>query len=322
MQFLWPDMLWLLAALPVLVAAYCLVLRRKKSVALRYPNFGMLRDAMAGSSSMRRHVPPLLLLMGLAAVTFSVSRPAAVIILPSHHETVILAIDVSGSMRAQDVYPTRLGAAQAAAKAFIAEQRSSTRIGIVEFSGSAALVQPPTRSREDLHRAIDALQPQNATAIGSGILISIKALFPETEAPASPPAKPGSYASGAVILLTDGQNSAGPDPVEAAREAAARGVRVYTVGVGTERGELVHVEGWSMRVALDEATLRTVADLTAAEYLHASSAAELKKVYEALTSKLLLEKQSTEITALFSAAGGLAIAAAALLSLLWFNRIV
>jgi Ca-activated chloride channel family protein len=322
MQFLWPDMLWLLAALPALAGAYWIVLRRRKSAALRYPNLGILRDAMAGHVALRRHVPPLLLLTGLAAILFSAARPSAVVTLPSHHEAVILAIDVSGSMRARDVHPSRLAAAQAAAKAFIAEQRSSTRIGIVEFSGSAALVQPPTRSREDLHRAIDALMPQNATAIGSGILVSINALFPEAQKSPPKPAEPGSHTSGAVILLTDGQNSSGPDAIQAAREAAARGVRVYTVGIGTAQGELVHVEGWSMRVALDEVTLRKVADLTAGEYLNATSAAELKKVYEVLTSKVLMEKQSTEITALFSAAGGLVIAVAALLSLLWFNRIL
>jgi Ca-activated chloride channel family protein len=321
-EFLWPDMLWLVAALPVLVAGYVAVLRRRRTAALRYANLGIVREAMRAGHSVRRHVPPLLLLIGLAAMLLSVARPAAVITLPSHHETVILAIDVSGSMRAEDVQPNRLAAAQAAAKEFVAAQPASTRVGIVEFSAGAALVQPPTRSREELQRAIDRLQPQNATAIGAAILESLRALFPEGEPPPDAPVRPGSHTAAAIILLTDGQNSVGPDALESAREAAARGVRVYTVGIGTEAGEIVQVGGWSQRVALDEGTLRAVADLTAAQYLHAGDAAELKKVYQALHSRLQLERKPTEITALFSGAAALAVMLASLLSLLWFNRIL
>jgi Ca-activated chloride channel family protein len=254
---------------------------------------------------------------------------------------VILAIDVSGSMRAQDVEPTRLAAAQAAAKSFIAEQPPGTRIGIVEFSATAALVQAPTANREELERTVDRLRTQGATAIGSAILVSLKALFPDAEvdllAPnlyrrsgmGRPPAKPvpslratapGSYKSAAVILLTDGQNSAGPDPVEAARMAAERGLRIYTVGFGTENGEISWDGGAAMRVALDEPTLQTVAGLTGAQYFHAGSASELRAVYRNLNAGSILETRSTEITAVFAAAAIMVLVAAWLLSLLWFHR--
>jgi Ca-activated chloride channel family protein len=333
MDFLWPQMLWLPSALPLLVAGYLLILRHRKKAAVRYASLSTVREAMRGGPAIRRHIPALLVLLAIGAMLLSVARPAAVITLPSHHDTVILAIDVSGSMRADDVEPTRLAAAQAAAKSFIAEQPGTTRIGIVEFSSAAALVQAPTRSREDLERTIDGLRTQAATAIGSAILVSFKALFPDAELDLQSsnlyrrtgvPAKavePGSYKSAAVILLTDGQNSAGPDPLEAARMAAERGLRVYTVGFGTENGEIRWDGGASMRVALDEATLRRIADLTGAGYFHAASASELKEVYRNLNSSSILEKKATEITAIFCAAAALTLLAASALSLLWFNRL-
>jgi Ca-activated chloride channel family protein len=255
--------------------------------------------------------------------------------LPSEHETVILAMDVSGSMRAADVEPTRLEAAQAAARAFVGEQPRHTRIGVVAFAGSASLVQAPTHDRGAIDAAIGQFQLQHATAIGSGILVSLKAIFPDLEfdlqrAQARPaaagggpaPVAPGSYSSAAIILLTDGQTTTGPNPIDAARLAAERGVRVFTVGVGTTQGEILTGEGWSIRVRLDEDTLRDIADLTRGEYFHAGTARDLRRVYEVLNSRLVLEKKDTEISALFSAAAAALAAAAVLLSLLWFNRIL
>jgi Ca-activated chloride channel family protein len=331
-KFLWPHLLWLPATLPFLVAGYLLTLRRRSKAAVRYASLGIVKEAMRGGAALRRHIPPLLLLVALGAMLFSVARPAAVMTLPSHHDTVILAIDISGSMRASDVEPNRLAAAQAAAKSFIAEQPASTRIGIVEFSALAALVQPPTRSREELERAIDRLQAQGATALGSAILVALKSVFPDAEVDAqasnlyrragAPPngMQPGSYKSAAVIVLADGGNSAGPDPLEAARLAAERGLRIYTVGFGTENGEIRWDSGTAMRVSLDEATLRRIAEMTGAEYLRAASASQLKEVYRALNSASILEKKYTEITALFCAAGALMLLLASALSLVWFSR--
>ena len=326
MSFLWPEFLWLLLALPACVAAYLFILKRRKS-ALRLANLSLLKEAMGGHARWRRHLPPALMLVALGAMIAAIARPAAVVTLPSSHETVVLAIDVSGSMRANDVQPSRLEAAQAAAREFVAGQPRSTRIGIVAFAGSAALVQPPTTNRSDILAAIQSLQLQNATAVGSGLLVSLKAIFPQEEfdvrqKPRTAPIPPGSYTAAAIILLSDGQTTAGPDPVKAARLAAARGVRVFTVGVGTEGGQIVTGEGWSMRVRLDEEALKAIADLTRAEYFYAGNAGDLKKVYQSLRSKLVLEKKETEVTAIFSALAALTVLLSAGLSLLWFNRVL
>ena len=326
MTFLSPEFLWLLLAIPLGVALYLWTLQKKKQAALRYTNLEIVKAAVAKNLWWRRHVPPAILLVGLATMLIAVARPQAEITLPSHHETVILAIDVSGSMRANDVEPSRLEAAQAAARAFIARQPRSTRIGVVAFAGSAALVQAPTSNRHDLRAAIDQLQLQHATAVGSGILVSLKALFPQEEFEVKKKslttARPGSYTSGAIILLSDGQTTAGPDPVDAARVAAERGVRVFTVGVGTDNGQILTGDGWSMRVRLDEEALKIIADLTRAEYFYAGNAPDLKRVYENLRSKLVMEKKETEITSVFSAIAAAAVLLSATLSLLWFNRVL
>ena len=340
MTFQWPELLWLLAALPALVAAYVVVLRRKKKLALRYASLTLLRDSM-GAARLRRHVPPLLLLAALALMIAATARPSAVLTLPSQHETVILTMDVSGSMRATDVQPTRLAAAQAAAKAFVAEQPENVRIGVVAFAGTATVAQAPTRNREDVIAAIERFQLQRATAIGSAIVVSLATIFPDAgidlaaltygsenerkaakPRPPFKPVPPGSYASAVIVLLTDGQRTTGPDSLAAARMAAERGVRIYTVGVGTPEGKIVGIEGWSMRVGLDEETLKAIADLTRGEYFYAGSAPDLKDIYESLRSRFVLERRRTEVTALFCAAAAALVVVSAALSLAWFNRIL
>ena len=347
MTFLWQEMLWLLVVLPVLIAVYLMLLRRKKRAALRYASLSAIRDALGAGQRIRRHIPPVLFLIALTLMIIAIARPAAVVMLPSAHQTVILAMDVSGSMRATDVDPSRIGAAQTAARAFVEDLPSRTRIGIVSFAATASVVQPPTNNREDILAAIDRFQLQRGTAVGSGILISLKILFPDVEfdlrasnpraeatrgasldqskkqdKPEFKPVPAGSYAGAVIILLSDGQTTTGPDPIESARMAADRGVKVYTVGIGTTSGELIGAEGWSMRVRLDEASLKAIANLTQGEYFYAGTAADLKKVYESLNSKIVMEKRETEITALFAAAAAIIAVVAAFLSLLWFNRIL
>ncbi|HEY8250357.1 MAG TPA: VWA domain-containing protein [Burkholderiales bacterium] len=342
MTFLWPEMLWLMLALPLLAAAYVLVLRRKKKLALRYASLGLVREAMGVGQRVKRHIPPFLFFLALAAMLFAIARPQATVTLPTQHETVILAMDISGSMRATDVEPNRLVAAQNAAKQFVAEQPENVRIGVVAFAGTATVAQAPTRNREDVVAAIDRFQLQRATAIGSAIIVSLATIFPEAgidigaltygaetpkkgEKPAAQahkPVPPGSYASAVIILLTDGQRTTGPDSVQAAKMAAERGVRIYTVGVGTPDGKIIGFEGWSMRVRLDEETLKSVADITRGEYFYAGNALDLKKVYQALNAKLVLERKKTEVTALFAAIAALFAVVSAALSLAWFHRIV
>jgi len=337
MTFLWPGALWLLLVLPAAVAAYILILRRKSKAAVVYPNLAFVKAAMGRQQRWRRHLPPALFLASLAAMLVALARPAAVVTLPTQHETVILAIDVSGSMKADDVKPTRLAAAQTAAKSFIKNMPRSTRIGLVSFAASAAIVQPPTTKRDDLNAAIDHLQLDFSTAVGSGILASLKAIFPDQDfalwageaAPLGEPKKeppapvpPGSYRNAVIVLLTDGETTSGPDPLDAARQAARRGVRVFTVGVGTKDGQVLGGEGWSVHVRLDEDALKVIADLTRAEYFFAGNAPDLKKIYQGLNSRLVMEKQHTEITALFAGlAAALALLSAAL-SLLWFKRVL
>ncbi len=349
--FIWPQMLWLLPIVPLAVAAYLFLLRRKKKLALRYTSLSIVKDSMAAANRFRRHVPPALFLIALIAMIIGIARPAAVVKLPYQYETVILAIDVSGSMRAADVAPSRIAAAQAAARSFVAEQPRNTRVGVVSFAATAAVVQPPTLNREDILAALDRLQLQRGTAVGSGILVSLKTIFPDIEFdlrssnPRSGGAReasrgasldegvksgstdsksvpPGSYSSAAIILLTDGQTTAGPDPIVAAQMAAERGVRVFTVGIGTVNGEVLGAEGWSMRVRLDEAALKNISNLTKGEYFYAGTATDLTKIYKSLNSRLVFEKKETEITALFAAAAAAFAMLAGLLSLLWFSRIL
>lgn len=347
MSFLWPEMLWLLTAVPALIAAYVFLLGRKKKTALRYANLNLVKEAMGAGLRCRRHIPPFLFLLALTLLILAVARPSAVVTLPTHQRTVILAMDTSGSMRATDMEPSRMAAAQAAAKSFVTEQPRGTRIGVVTFAGTAAVAQAPTDNREEILASIDRFQLQRATAIGAGILMSLKAIFPDAEfdlrswnprresqaaapldqatrpeKPAFKPVPAGSYTSAVIILLTDGQSNVGPDPIEAARIAAEHGVRVYTVGFGTTEGEIIRFEGWSMRVRLDEQTLNRIAELTQGEYYYAGSAADLKEVYETLSSRLVFVTRETEITALFSAAAALMALIAGLLSVWWFNRIL
>ena len=347
MVFLWPTLLWLLLAVPLLVLLYWWLLHRRKKTALSYSSLALVREALGPGQRLRRHIPPALFLLALIALLLAAARPLAVITLPAQDQTIMLAMDVSGSMRAADVEPDRLTAAQNAAKAFIAELPRHVRVGIVAFAGSAQLAQLPTQNREDLVEAIDSFQLQRGTATGNGIMLSLATLFPDAgidiaalggrqamrprsmdeigkQDPAKPftPVAPGSYTSAAVIMLTDGQRTTGVDPLEAAKWAADRGVRVYTVGVGTVQGETIGFEGWSMRVRLDEETLKAVAARTHAEYFHAATAEDLKKVYEALSTRLTVEKKETEVSALLALAGAVLALLAAALSVWWYGRIL
>lgn len=351
MQFLWPDMLWLLLVLPALAAAYVYVLTRRRKAAVIYASLSLPRAAMGPRQRLRRHIPPVLFLLGLGAALLACARPSATITLPSDAYTLVLAMDVSRSMDATDIAPTRMVAAQEAARAFVAQLPSSARVGIVSFAAAATLVQAPTDSKQDMIDAIDRFELQRGTATGSGLLMALATLFPDDgidagalrfesvsppwtgkptplgENPASrerqaqrEPVQPGSYTNGAIILLSDGRRTTGPDPLDAARLAADRGVRVYTVGFGTPKGAATMDDGWSFFMQLDETTLRAVAKLTGGEYFQAGSAADLGQVYKQLTTRLALERRETELGALLAGVAALLLVLACTLSLLWFRR--
>jgi Ca-activated chloride channel family protein len=350
MIFLWPEMLWLLLLVPGLVAAYVLLLRRKKMLAQRYASLSIVKEAMGDAQRIRRHVPPLLFLSALTMMLIAIARPTSMTMLPSRYATVILAIDTSGSMQAGDIAPSRIAAAQQAVQSFVADQPRNIRIGVVSFAETASVVQPPTLNREDILSSLHRLQIDGNTAVGSGILVSLKLIFPDVEVglmssnsrsgarhtsrdiapdeaptaetPGFKPEQPGSDTSAVIILLTDGENNTGPDPIEAARIATERGVRVFTVGIGTHGGKLLFEAGSPMNVGLDEKMLKEVASMTHAEYFYGGTAMDLTKIYKKLNSKLVLEKKENEITALFVVAAAIMDMLSGFLSLLWFNRIL
>ncbi|MBA2411781.1 MAG: VWA domain-containing protein [Burkholderiaceae bacterium] len=343
-------MLWLLLTFPLLIGAYVAILRRRKRAAIRYSSLLLVRAAVRGQR-FRRHVPPALFLLSMLAALLGIARPTASVVLPSQYMTIALAMDVSRSMQATDVEPTRISAAQVAAKAFIEDLPRNVRLGIVSFAGTANVVQTPTDNKQDMLDAIDRFQLQRATATGSGLILALSMLFPEEgidiesviasqararghaggaapidrtrkveEKKVVQPVAPGSHASGVIILLSDGRRTAGPDPIEVAKMAAERGVRVYTVGFGTIEGTTISMDNYSFYVRLDEETLKAVAKMTGGEYFHAGTGADLKKVYANLSTKLSMERKETEISSLFSAVAALLALLSVMLSVLWFHR--
>ena len=342
----WPTMLWLLATLPLLAAFQAWQVVRSKRGTLRYAGLGSLEPAQGRAARLRRIVPPVLMFLGLAALLVAIARPQASLVLPARVENIILAMDVSGSMKASDIAPDRITAARNAAKVFLEGQPDKARIGIVSIAASAAVAQSPTDNRESIVQAIDRFQLQRGTALGSGIIISLATMlpaaginaeqiisgkppfppggvYPKFNAPEFKPVAPGSNASAVIVLMSDGQSNMGPDPLAMANIAAEHGVRIFTVGVGTPEGATLSSNGWSMRVRLDEDTLKKIATTTRADYFRAGDAAALKKIYSKLSSKLVLEKRQTmEVSALFAALGAALALCAALLSLSWFNRII
>ena len=350
MRFLWIDSLWLLLIVPLLIGAYIYVLRRRKRSALRYASLMLVRDAIGPGQWLRRHLPAVLVVLALTSALLGLARPTAVLTLPNEHQTIVLAMDVSRSMRAMDIEPSRIAAAQNAVKAFVKDLPVNVRIGIVTFAGTAAVAQTPTENREELIAAVDRFQLQRQTAIGSGLLLALTVLLPDSgidleevifdsafsrRSGGTPlasadraarkdkdfkPVPPGSYTSGAIVLMSDGRRTTGPDPLKAAKMAAERGVRVHTIGFGTEGGGAADVDGMSIYMRFDEEALKAIAAITEAQYSHAGSADALHKVYKELTAKMVLERKETEVTAFFGAAAALFALAAATLSLLWFHR--
>ena len=345
MFFLWPEALWWMPALLLLPVAYVWLLRRRRQVALRYSSLATVRAATAGRQ-WRRHVPPALLLLGMMILLLAAARPVAKVPLPWARTSVILAIDISLSMRVTDVKPNRMVAAQEAAKLFLRDLPKNVEVGLVTFAGSSQVAQRTTLDRGAVVAAIDAIQMQRATAIGNAIVVSLAEMFPDhgldvgdmtfgagkrpqgrsidkpkPSTKTLKPVSPGSYESGAIILLSDGRRTTGIDTLEAARMAADRGVRIYVVGLGTVDGAASMGEYMSIYLQLDEPTLREVARMTGGEYHHAGTAEKLREVYGKLGSSMQVQSRETELTGLLSLVAALVVLAAASLSVLWYGRI-
>lgn len=355
MTFQWPGLLVLFLLVPLLVAAYVVTLRRRRPAALRYSSVSLIRDALPPPSRVRRHLPFGLLAAAVGLLILALARPAVTVAVPSNQTTIILSLDVSGSMCSGDIPPSRLLAAEDAAASFIDAQAADTQIGIVAFSGFAEMVQAPTSDRKLLVDTLRSLVTGRRTAIGSGILAAIDAIATvDPEVPPSissdrpgtePTALPaGSYVPDIIVLLTDGASNAGPLPLDAARQAADRGIRIYAVGFGTADGgafsqqcprQFVGNEpgaqggfggggfggggfgGGGFRRGIDEATLQQVADLTGGAYHPAESASELQGVFDSLPTNLIFKTGTAEISVAFVALGAFAAALAFLLGRAW-----
>jgi Ca-activated chloride channel family protein len=344
MFFLWPEYLWGMLALPLLPAVYVWLLRRRGKSAVRYSSISIARAASAGPQ-WRRHVPPALLLLACAGLMLAAARPMARVPLPWARSTIMLAMDVSLSMRVSDVQPTRLAAAQDAAKLFLRDLPKDIEVGLVTFAGSSQVAQAATLDRASLVAAIDGFQMQLGTAVGNAIVTCLAELFPDhgidigemtfgskqrgrsLDDKDKPPPKqitpvaPGSYNSAAIILLSDGRRTTGIDTLEAAKMAADRGVRIYVVGLGTVGGPGGMPEGMPIYLQLDEPTLREVARMTGGEYYFAGTAEKLRSVYENLGSRVQVQTRETEVTALLALGAAMLALGAGMLSVIWFRRI-
>lgn len=339
MSFIWPMMLLLWLLIPLGVVLYIRMQRRRQRLAADYASFGLGQPATGRRPGARRHIPIAVFLIGLAILIVALARPQMVVSLPRIEGTVILAFDVSGSMAADDMQPTRMEAAKAAARDFTEQQPPNVQIGVVSFSESGFSVQAPTDDPGPVLAAINRLTPQRGTSLAYGILTSLQAIqtaetgerprfysnltpTPEGEpAPTPTPVPPGTHTSSVIVLLTDGENNTSPDPFEAARTAADRGVRIHTIGIGSSAGSLLHIEGLTIRSRLNEELLQQIAQITNGSYYQAATEQDLQAIYHNLDPQLVIKPEKTEVTSLFTGAGILVLLLGGILSLVWFSRL-
>ena len=329
-------MLFSLLLVPLFVVVYLLIQRRRRKLSAAYGSLGFAPGARGSQPGVRRHTPALLFLAGLTILSFALARPQAVVALPKQEGIVILAFDVSGSMAADDMKPTRMEAAKAAARDFVKRQPLFVQTGVVAFSDNGLSVQVPTNDPSAVLAAINRLAPQTGTSVGQGILASLNAIavgssggLPGevysnillTPTPTPTPVPHGTYTPAVIILLSDGENNENPNPLASAQTAADRGVRIYTVGIGSPTGTTVHINGFSLHTQLDEATLQQISEITGGTYYNAQSEQDLIKIYDHLDTQLVNKPEKTELTSLFAGASIVFMLIGGLLSLLWFSRL-
>jgi Ca-activated chloride channel homolog len=331
----WPGLLWALLLVPVALAAYLLSQRRRSRYTVRFTNLDLLANVVSAKPGWRRHVPPAFYLLALAALLVSLARPQALALVPKEQATVVLVMDVSGSMNATDVVPTRLVSSQRAASGFVEQLPDRFRVGIVSFASTAQTLTRPTTDRVAVYESIESLHAEGATAMGDGIERALDVKRPPTPGPSSNAARPapnsgaqqgsGSDAPLVVLLLSDGANTQGrTQPMEAAANAKALGVPVFTIALGTDQGMVdVPDETGNLRripVPPDKLTLQRIAETTGGRFFAAPSTRDLKDIYDELGSKIGFVKEKQEITVVFAATGLLFLVAGAAMSLVWFSR--
>ncbi len=332
MSFIWPWMLLFLCALPLGVLWYAQRRARRRDLVARYGSLGLVQGPAGHELGLRRHLPPFVFLLALAVLIFGLARPVTILSLPQFEGAIILAFDVSASMKAEDLEPSRLEAAKAAARDFVAGQPRTVQIGVVSFSDSSLPGQALTRDEAAVLAAINRLAPQRGTSLGNGILMAMRALEPEvptrfysnataTPAPTPTPMPRGTYTNAAIVLLTDGENNVDPDPLVVAQAAADRGIRIHTVGIGSPAGTDIEVDGFILHTQLDEATLQQIAALTDANYYNAENEQQLVEIYNNLNPQLVIKPQRTEVTAILAGAGIFILLIGGMLSLVWFGRL-
>ncbi len=334
MSFLWPAMFLLLLLLPVFIGVYLLLFIRRQQAAARYGKLGFLQQAQGRGLALRRLIPTVFFGLGLVLLIVALARPQMVVSIPRVVGTVVLAFDVSGSMGADDLKPTRMEAAKAAAQDFVAQQPRTVQIGVVAFSDSGVSVQAPTSDRDVVLAAIKRLTPERGTSLANGILASLKTIAdvngPVTRfytnltpmpTPSPTPMPRGVYTSGMIVLLTDGENNENPDPLAAAQAAADRGVRIYTIGIGSITGTELKLGGFTVHTQLDESMLKQISDLTDGVYYNASNTEDLPKIYDGINTQLIVKAEETEVTSVFAGAGILVFLMGAAFSLLWLGRL-
>ncbi|HYZ19895.1 MAG TPA: VWA domain-containing protein [Gaiellaceae bacterium] len=320
MSFASPFVLWGLLLIPVGLLAYWLIQRRRIKYAARFTNLDLLANVVDASPGRRRHIPALLALAALAALIVAMARPQAVVAVPRDDATVVLTMDGSASMNATDVAPTRLDAAKSAASRFLDQLPDRFKVGLVSFSNATRVLEEPTDDREAVRSSLESIQGEVGTAIGDGIRDSI-ALAPRDENGQRSDKK-----LFAVLLLSDGTNTAGVDPLDVLDEAKEANVPIYTIALGTNAGtvEIPNEFGGgtqTVSVPPDPETLRRIAQETGGRFFAAPTQADLEAVYEEIGSQVSYEDEERELTAAFAGAGAFFLLVGASLSALWFGRI-
>jgi len=338
MSFAWPNLLLILLCVPLLVWMYLRVQQRRRKFAARYGSLALVHDALGKGAGARRHIPALVFLAGITILIVSMARPHARVSLPRIEGTVILTFDISGSMAAEDIEPTRMEAAKATAREFVENQPGGVLIGVVAFSDGGISVQPPTDDREQTLATIERLVPRRGTSVGNGILVALNTIAVEAgdppilntngpataesePAPTTPDAPQGWYTSAVIVLLSDGENNESPDPALVSDLAADLGVRVYTVGVGSLAGADLEVEGFTVHSQLNEPILQYIAGNTGGVYYNASNEDDLRRIYSDLRPTLTIRPQELEVTFIFAALGLLVFLVGGTLSMLWFGHV-
>jgi len=311
MSFQSPVALLALVAIPVLVALYLLVQRRRRVYAIRFTNLDLLGQVAPRGPGIRRHLPSALFLLALTALLVSFARPQATLNVPGDRSNVMLVVDVSGSMQATDVLPTRLAAAENAAQSLVDALPPNASVGLVAFNSAAFVIVPLGSDRDSLRVGLQSLRARGGTAIGDGVQLALDQLGAPTSGPW------GQHPPSMVVLLTDGVSNAGTPSSEATTRAAEEKVTVNTIGVG-QRGGTVFVQGQDVG-GVDEQALQSMAQQTGGKFYYATQAAQLQQIYSSLGAQFGWRHEHVDLTVPFAIAGTLVLLAAAGFSLAWFR---